>query len=176
MREETLGSAITCLIGSLRSSTSIAVLDESLSTIKTVVQSAIPQVVELSLYEAVTHFIVDVVERRGENDASEENVDFNSGPNPIGRDSNDGSKFLHKLILAVFGDSSTQPSVAEPQESLRTARISLVAKFISQPMLSLASREVLRNMLKLWHEQERSRPVRLQIEKALEVDDTFRTR
>lgn len=134
-----------------------------------------PQVVELSLYEAVTHFIEDVVERKGENDASEENVDFSSGPNSIGRDSNDGSKFLHKLILAVFGDSSTQPSVAEPQESLRTARISLVAKLVSQPMLSLASREVLRNVLKSYHERERSRPIRLQIEKALEVDDTFHT-
>lgn len=133
------------------------------------------QIVEMSLYEAVSHFIEDIIERREQNDASGKNVDSNSGPIPIGGDPN-GTKFLHDLILAVFGEpeSSTQSSVAEVHESLRMARISLAAKFVSQPMLSLASRNLLQGKLRSWYEQERSRPLRLQIGKALDTDGASR--
>lgn len=113
--------------------------------------------------------------RKGENDASGQNVDNDSGPASIGFSFN-GSKFLHELILAVFAESSTHSSVAEAHESLRIARISLAAKIISQPMLSLASRDFLRDKLRAWQEGERSRPVRLQIEKALQVDQAFDTK
>lgn len=176
MREETLGSAITCLVACLRGSTSSDVLNETLSTIKTVVQKDISQTVEMSLYEAVSRFIEDIVERKEQNDASGKNMDSNSGPIPIGGDPN-GTKFLHDLILAVFGEpeSSTPSSVAEVHESLRTARISLAAKFVSQPMLSLASRNLLESKLRSWYEQERSRPLRLRIGKALDVDGASRS-
>ena len=171
--QDTQCSAIACLFACLRMTSSGEVLDQVLTTIKTIRNGQVVQSVELAIYEAAEHHIGDIFLSKKENDASEQNAISSAELSSAAR-IGIGTKFLQDLVLAVFGDlTSSHASHPDPGENIRNARLSLVSNLVAIPILNSRTREVLGSKLSSWAETERSRPLRQKTEGAIKINNGF---
>lgn len=77
-------------------------------------------------------------------------------------------RFLHELALATLLRTSDTDA-----ETLRSARIHFGLTLSHCRVASLETRETLNEVFNAWLEYERSRPLRLLIEQALQTNKTF---
>ncbi|KAK5943714.1 proteasome component M29 [Knufia obscura] len=167
---ETLSAAITCMCAVLRGSSTPETLDSSLAVLRNV-RSRNESAVELSLYQAAKSLIARIIigEDATEDMNATDSVSL-AGPKSAGTNQLDKEKFgpfLHELALATLGPASDTDT-----ENLRSARIQLGLTLSRTEILSPETRESLNKIFASWLENERSRPLRLSIEQAINVNKT----
>jgi len=169
----------------LRTTSTSDVLDSSLAAVRKA-RSKSSGVVDLALYRAAKSFIEEIVII--ENDAGKEmnatdsaltrldsggidqleSLIKRSGPKTAGTNQLETQKFkrfLHELVLVTLGAASDTDA-----ESLRSARIHLGLTLSVTKVLSSETRETLQKAFTAWLEHERSRPLRLLVEQALQAN------
>lgn len=154
----------------LRGSSTPETLDSSLAVLRNV-RSRNESAVELSLYQAAKSLIARIIigEDATEDMNATDSVSL-AGPKSAGTNQLDKEKFgpfLHELALATLGPASDTDT-----ENLRSARIQLGLTLSRTEILSPETRESLNKIFASWLENERSRPLRLSIEQAINVNKT----
>lgn len=172
----------------IRKSSTSDVLDSSLVAIKKVCSKS-SRAIELSLYQGAKSFIEEVIVEKdatddmtttssaslaGQNSATTNQLDQQtvqrSDPKAVGTNQLDRQKFerfLHELALAVLGLASDTDT-----EKLRSARIHVGLALSKTEVISSETRKTLNKVFTSWLEYERSRPLRLLVEQAIETNES----
>lgn len=170
--DETLSSAIKCLLAVLRNISTAEVLDQSLSIIKKA-HSKNSSAVEKSLYSEATKSLAEVIDHQDKK-AAETATKAGMMPGSVARMANHEAshkfgEFWDGLAFELFNSDALKgyPSSAEP---LRRCKVDTALKLSTSTVISFRTRETLIQILLYCLEDERSKPLRALLEEAIEAN------
>lgn len=158
--DKTLEAIASCMFGTLQTQDAGNVLDQAILILKKLHAQRIPTV-DTALCENAASFVSRF---------SSDNEQSLTGTNQNGANRESSYEaFTHQIILALLShDLSTAPT-----ESARKARTELASALVGSSVVSKDSRSLLASIFDAWLKSERSKLLRDEITRAVEVNKKY---